>query len=473
MRLGSRLRKCGPVFAVLLAVLLVYGGMVSPRASAEPSAAETQGMTRFWVYHPLYLVSDIYVYPVEYYVPQTGSVEIEALEALIRGMPEGSGYRFVSFPKATKVLGVTIEDKICTVDFSRDILEANVGAPGEAALLEAIVCTLARSAEVDKVRILIEGEPAETLAGHVDITGLLEPHWDRVYRGFEDSHGHWAGGSIMVLQCMDIMIGFEDWTVRADEQLTRAQFVKLLAEVLALPDAHGQEMPFGDLDGHWARPYVQRALAAGLIDAADYGEEFRPDEVIPREEMAYLLVPAWEAYRAAHPEIVYPEPEEAGAFSDETEIGQKYVSRVKESASLGLLKGYPEGYFRPKRGLTRGEAATVLTRLMGMSGSGTALVVTLPRPGAGVEKGSIFVLGSAAAFEGTTNFRFRDENGEIVFDAYTTSTEGMGFGAIGMCVDTSLLSRSPASLELYLISMEDGSEFRRTEVPLGLGTSAE
>jgi hypothetical protein len=455
---------CAALFAVLLAQLLV----VPSGVAAEPLDGNggAPAMTRFWVFHPMYLVSDIYVYPVEYYVPETESVGLAAMEALINGMPEGTGYRFVSFPKTTKVLALNTEDGVCTVDLSSDILQANVGSSGEAALLEAIVCTLARAEKVDKVRVLVEGQHTETLAGHVDITGPLEPHWDRIYDGFEDSRQHWAGGSIMVLQSMDIMVGHaEDWTVRPDEELTRAQFVKMLAEVLELPYAE-PDMPFSDMDTHWSRPYILRALAAGVIDAGDYDEDFRPDEVIPREEMAYLLVPAWEAYAEARPEIAYPEPSQVPVFSDEAEIDPKYVERVKECAALGLLTGYPEGGFGPKRGLTRGEAATVLTRLLGVSGSGTQLVVAIPRPGARQEEGPIVVLGSASAFEGTTNFRFRDREGEICFDDYTTSTHGMGFGAIGMSVDTSLLTGAPATLEVYLISMKDGSEFRRTEVPI-------
>ena len=175
----------------------------------------------------------------------------------------------------------------------------------------------------------------------------------------------------------------------------------MLAEVLALPEEPEQEMPFADMDTHWSRPYVLRALAAGVIRADDYGENLGPDQVIPREEMAYLLVPARESYAASHPEIIYPDLLEVPPFSDESEIDPRYAERVKKCAALGLLKGYPEGDFGPKRGLSRGEAATVLTRLMGVSGSGTQVVVSTPRPGAVQEEGSIVVLGSAAAFEGT------------------------------------------------------------------------
>jgi hypothetical protein len=478
----SRVQRLGLVLAIVIAVLAAQLSLVPARAMAEPagSAAEAPRVTRFWVYHPMYLMSGTYLYPVEYYVPELSDPESaelkaeEAMKALIRGMPQGTGYRFISLPETTEVLDLTIDDGICTVDLSDDILQANVGSGGEVALLDAIVCTLAQGLEVDKVEILIEGQPAETLAGHVDITGPLEPHWDRIYRGFEDSYQHWAGGSIMLLQSMDIMVGYEDWTSRPDEQLTRAQFVKMLVEILALPEAPDHDVPFGDLDGHWSLPYVRKALAAGVIEALDYGSSFGPDQVIPREEMAFLLVPSQEAYAEANPGIVYPDPAEAPEFTDESTIDPKYVDRVKECAELGLLQGYPEGNFGPERGLTRGEAATVLTRLMGIAGSGTWIVVATPRPGAKLEEGPIVALGSVAAFEGTTNFRFLDAERGVCFDSFTTATNGMGFGAYGVSVDRSLLTGTPTLLEVYLISAKDGSEFRLTGVPIEMkGASGE
>lgn len=465
----SRFRKIGLAFAIVIAILAGNLWAVPARVMAEPLDAGTEApaMTRFWVFHPMYLMSGTYLYPVEHYVPETDSIELAAIEALIRGMPEGTGYRFLGLPEATEVRELTIEDKVLTVDFSDDILQANVGSASEGALIDAIVCTLAQRQEVDKVQILVEGQPVETLAGHVDIAGPLEPRWDSIYRGFEDAYQHWAGGSMMVLQSMDIMVGHEDWTSRPNEELTRAQFLKMLVEILSLPEAPDDlEMPFADMDNHWSRPYVMRALAEGLIKADDYGADFGPDEVIPREEMAFLLVPARESYAEAHPDIAYPDPAEAPAFTDETEIGEKFLERVKECAQLGLLTGYPEGDFGPRRGLTRGEAATVLTRLIGVYGAGTMVVVSTPRPGAKHEGSTIVVLGSAAAFEGTTNFRLLDAERGVCFDDYTTSTHGMGFGAIGMSVDKSLLTGTPTLLEVYLISMEDGSEFRLTGVPI-------
>ena len=124
-------------------------------------------------------------------------------------------------------------------------------------------------------------------------------------------------------------------------------------------------MPFQDVpESHWSRNYVARALSAGLISPDDYKNGFRPDEVITREEMAFILVKAHDAYLAnnpgTHAKAVSVEP-----FSDETDVSLKYLEAVGTAAKRALLDGYPDGSFGPRRGLTRAETTTVIARLLG------------------------------------------------------------------------------------------------------------
>ena len=93
-------------------------------------------------------------------------------------------------------------------------------------------------------------------------------------------------------------------------------------------------------------------------------------------------------------------------------------------------------------------------------------MVSSPRPGAKWDDGQFVILGAASAFEGTVNFRFIDSNDEVLYETYTTSTLGMGWGAIGVSVDTSLFGGDPTLLEVFLVSMKDGSDFVITGVPI-------
>ena len=74
---------------------------------------------------------------------------------------------------------VFLDEKGCAyVDFSRAISEKHLGGTsGELATIASIVNTLAANfpEEIRKVRILIDGKEARTIAGHIDISRPIFP----------------------------------------------------------------------------------------------------------------------------------------------------------------------------------------------------------------------------------------------------------------------------------------------------------
>lgn len=486
------------VVMTLVAAMLIGIPGVFHLSLAARTAFAASGVTRFFVYFPLYLQTGICVYPVEYFVPATSAPARAAIEALIAGLPDKGGMMVVSLPKETRVRGISIRDGTCTVDFSGDIRRSSVGSGGEAALIESIVRTLCQFQTVDSVRIMIEGEPAESLAGHVDISGPLKPSSREgvVFVTFPDARVHWGGGVISILQSMDIVNGYPDGTFKPDRPLTRAEFLKILVETIKLPSAAGgrapSEVPFKDVVDHWCRPFIERALNAGIVAAGDYGENFNPDQVIPREEMAYLLLKGSDVYMAQHPEIEFVRKDKVPGFTDSSMIKERYRSAVMECARRGLVEGYPDGTFGPETSLTRAEACAVLSRMLAIQGRHVLLVT--PRPGYKWNGSDVFVLGNAAAFEATVNFRVMPQTpqesapgsssqpvtgpsssaGPVagpaivpVFENYTTSSNGMGWGAFGICVHRSLITgHGNLVLQIYLVSPKDGSEESLIEVPL-------
>jgi spore germination protein GerM len=107
--------------------------------------------------------------PVPVTLEGAGDPHRLALEKLFEGPPSGSGLSRV-FPSGARVLALTIKDSLATVDLSSEATRLNVGAEGEALAIAALVNTLTKFSDVQRVRILIEGEAAESLAGHVDLT---------------------------------------------------------------------------------------------------------------------------------------------------------------------------------------------------------------------------------------------------------------------------------------------------------------
>lgn len=454
--LGLRAVVAGLLFAMLITTFAVL-----PDRTAQAAAKDH---TSFGVFFPLYTKVAASVFPVRYLVPITSTPMKAALEALIAGIP-GTGASFIPLPKDAEVLGISVNAGVCTVDFSAEILQVNVGSGGEAAVLSSIVATLGQFPDVNAVRILVEGQPMETLAGHVDITGPLSDSNIPVFQVMDDVSQHWSGGAVGVLMVKDVLDGYPDGAYKPDKEVTRAEFIKMLVEGLGLPYDSGEAVPFKDVTGQWHEDYIRRALASGLVKASDYGDNLKPDEVISREEMAGLLVTASAAYLKDHPEVDYAEVSPAPVFGDLAAASEKYRASVQESARLGFLVGFPDGTFRPKDGLTRGEAATVVTRVLGMSGSDDIIRLS-PLQGAKWDGGSVTVLGAASAFEANVNWRIAGPSGDIMYD-YTTATMGMGWGLFGLHVDAALFAdKSPTALELFLVSMKDGSEYSGVSLPL-------
>lgn len=81
-------------------------------------------------------------------------------------------------PDGTKLLSpVKVEKRIATVNLSTEFIDNfNGGSDQEALTLNAIVHTLVYNSngKVKKVRILVEGEAAESLGGHFELTDPIE-----------------------------------------------------------------------------------------------------------------------------------------------------------------------------------------------------------------------------------------------------------------------------------------------------------
>jgi spore germination protein GerM len=110
--------------------------------------------------------------PVLYRVKSNGDLHVNALKALFAGPPDHSKLLAI-FPKETKVLGFRLTKGIAYVNLNQNAAQLNVGSTVEALAVASIVNTLTKFPDVFRVKILIEGKDAESLAGHVDVTGLL------------------------------------------------------------------------------------------------------------------------------------------------------------------------------------------------------------------------------------------------------------------------------------------------------------
>ncbi|NPV90600.1 MAG: beta-propeller fold lactonase family protein [Firmicutes bacterium] len=106
----------------------------------------------------------------------------------------------------------------------------------------------------------------------------------------------------------------------------------------------------GDLAGHWAHDCAMALLQHGLIKGYPDGT-IRPDNEITRAEAAALLVSALglNDYQPRSMENPYQD-----------EIPPWAKKAVLTAAEKGLMKGYPDGTFRPGQEITRAEMCAAL-----------------------------------------------------------------------------------------------------------------
>jgi uncharacterized membrane protein YgcG len=176
--------------------------------------------------------------------------------------------------------------------------------------------------------------------------------------------GYWAAAYIAVLAGKGYFTGFPDGTFRPDETLTRAQFAAVLVRAFGLSPC-GQKVPFADVgQGAWYAPYVSAAVCAQVIVPAAYGRDLGPDGAIPRQEVAEWIV------RALQHAGLPPGPVEGvmvPRFAD-VDPSSPYAPYIAGAASLGIVRGYPDGTFRPDRPVTRAEAAKLLVQALLVAG---------------------------------------------------------------------------------------------------------
>ncbi|MCC3372507.1 S-layer homology domain-containing protein [Cohnella sp. REN36] len=115
---------------------------------------------------------------------------------------------------------------------------------------------------------------------------------------------------------------------------------------------------FRDIAGHWAEREIDRAAKMQLVNGYP-DRTFRPDRPITRAEFTVMLVHAL-GLRAEDEDTL-------AAFADRSRIGAWAASGIAEAYREGIVKGDPDGRFRPGDDITRAEMAAMIARAFHLS----------------------------------------------------------------------------------------------------------
>ncbi|MEW4286080.1 S-layer homology domain-containing protein [Priestia koreensis] len=166
---------------------------------------------------------------------------------------------------------------------------------------------------------------------------------------FKDTKGHWAEAAIADLAERSIISGYKDGTFRPNENVTRAQFVRMIVNAMGYVPVKPTKQTFQDVGpNNWESSYVETAIAHGILIKNEWGNQFKSGTVTNREEMAVMVARALKLQSVNNPTT----------FKDAKEM--KYPGLVEATAKRGILTGYNDQTFKPKVSLTRAQASRVV-----------------------------------------------------------------------------------------------------------------
>lgn len=150
------------------------------------------------------------------------------------------------------------------------------------------------------------------------------------------------------------VIGYTDGTVRPNANISRAEtatiFFRLLKAEIRDNNLTGSNT-FGDVQsGMWCNTAISTMAGLGIVKGRS-AEIFDPDAPITRAEFAAICARFDTGL--------------TDGDSDFTDISGHWAeAEIERAASLGWIRGYADGTFRPDQYITRAEAMTMINRVL-------------------------------------------------------------------------------------------------------------
>lgn len=177
---------------------------------------------------------------------------------------------------------------------------------------------------------------------------------------FADIQKHWAQSNIEFLAAREIIKGKSADRFDPDGNVTRAEFVTMLANSVDGISVTGfRSSGLDDIGaGAWYADFVNWAVANGIVSGFGDGN-FRPNDLITREQMALMMYNFTKATGADLGVV-----KEKKGFTDQNNISSWSAEAITKMQQTGIINGRTDGSFSPQGTSTRAEAATVIKGYM-------------------------------------------------------------------------------------------------------------
>jgi len=173
---------------------------------------------------------------------------------------------------------------------------------------------------------------------------------------------NWANHFIVYLSERRIIEGFPDKTFKPDEPVTRAQLAAIIQKVFEKANTKSA-IAFKDTPSdYWANPAIDEAVKTGFMKGYP-GEEFRPDEEVPRVQVLVALVSGLDATAPSTPE------ETINIYQDKEQIPKWAIEKVATATQSGLVVNHPNPEsLNPNEPATRAQIAAIIYQALVLSG---------------------------------------------------------------------------------------------------------
>ena len=184
-----------------------------------------------------------------------------------------------------------------------------------------------------------------------DTTGytddIKQPETKAAFADIDDNH--WAKASIDTLVAKGVLSGYPDNTFRPANNITRAEFVKMIAGAFSVEGS--ASLPFTDIPADaWYVPSLSAAYSNGIISGMS-ADSFMPDSFITRQDACLII------YRIIKDSLI------SGGelpFVDNPDIAVYARDAVAALCNGEIVSGVGDGRFAPTANIDRQSAAVLI-----------------------------------------------------------------------------------------------------------------
>lgn len=182
---------------------------------------------------------------------------------------------------------------------------------------------------------------------------------------YSDIINHWSAIDVnYATNVLGVFNGYNDYTFRPDNEITRSEFIAILVRVAQkiglVNEIYVSDMSYSDMNNkEWSYTYVISYYEYMKKNFDEYkfsdifqGDYFYPDKPITREEAVLLI-------GALIKDCIY---DNKLNFND-IDKTYRYYNQVKNLYNNGILTGYDDQTIKLNRNITRGESAALVKRV--------------------------------------------------------------------------------------------------------------